>query len=130
MNEILSPFANDPFGFIDLAFKNLYPDKSYTCFWTPRAEDLPDCEGGMEGKAYGVTIFDKETGDINVFVLAKGLDVNNAAEVFAHELAHVAVGITAPGEDEHGKAWQTAFDAIWAEYNRIMSGIFGEDAKV
>ena len=120
-----SPFVNDPFAFIWLAFKNLYPDKKCVCQWTPNKADLTDEEGKA---AYGVTDTDEQTGLVSVLVSATGMNVNDAAEVFAHELAHVATGVPAPGEDEHGERWKAAFDAIFNEYNRVMSSIFGADA--
>ncbi len=127
MSMFPSPFVNDPFGAIWVAFKNLYPEKNCACYWTPQKEDLIGPDGSQ---AYGVTDFDKNTGEVTVLVGAVGLDVNQATEIFAHELAHVAVGEPAPGEPEHGERWEAAFEAIFKEYNRMMSEIFGEDAAV
>ena len=50
------------------------------------------------------------------------MDIENATEIFAHELAHVAVGYDAG----HGPEWDTAFDAILDEYNRIGDELFGK----
>lgn len=127
MSMFPSPFVNDPFGAIWVAFKNLYPEKNCTCYWTPQKEDLISQDGTQ---AYGVTDFDSDTGAVTVLVGAVGLDVNQATEIFAHELAHVAVGIPEPGEPEHGERWEEAFEAIFKEYNRMMSKIFGEDTAV
>lgn len=52
------------------------------------------------------------------------LEVNNAVEIFAHELAHVAVGV----DHEHDDAWEDAFEAIFQEYNRIGHALFAEQA--
>ena len=127
MSMFTSPFANDPFGAIWVAFKNLYPEKNCTCYWTPRKEDLVSQDGTQ---AYGVTDFDADAGAATVLVGAVGLDVNQATEIFAHELAHVAVGILKPGEPEHGERWEEAFEAIFKEYNRMMTEIFGEETAV
>ena len=42
------------------------------------------------------------------------LPLDEATEVLAHELAHVATGI----EAEQGPAWEAAYAAISAEYRR------------
>ncbi len=44
-----------------------------------------------------------------------GLSVLDAAEVFAYELAHVAVG----EEHQHDAVWEKVFDEINEEYLRI-----------
>lgn len=110
-----NPFVNDPFALVWQAFKNLYPDKDCEVQWQPGIEDneLPE-------QGYGFTEF-RDDGSILVVVDAS-LQVSNAVEVLAHELAHVAVGI----ENEHGAAWETAFDAIFQEYDRIAEEMFGE----
>ena len=103
-----TPFINDMFALVWKAFKNLYPDKDCKCQWVP---ELEKSEDGAE--VFGVTTF---TDDGEVFVdIVASLSVADAVEVFAHELAHVAVG---EGE-KHGKVWEEAFDKIFNEYNRI-----------
>ena len=47
--------------------------------------------------------------------------MNVCVETFAHELAHVAVGV----EHEHDSVWEEAFDKIFAEYNRIGEELYG-----
>lgn len=114
-----SPFGNDIFSLIYEAFKNLYPDKDCECYWNP------DIEDEVEGvKSYGNTIFGDD-GVVTVFVTPT-LPVCDCAEVFAHELAHVAIGI----EAEHGPEWETAFDNIFQEYNRISEQLFDEKSSV
>lgn len=110
-----SPFANDPFSLVWKAFKNLYPGKGCEVQWQPGIQDDELSEQG-----YGFTEF-HDDGSILVVVDAN-LQVSNAVEVLAHELAHVAVGI----ENEHGAAWETAFDAIFQEYGRIAKELFGK----
>lgn len=109
-----TPFNNDIFSMIWIAFKNLFPDKDCKCFWETDircADDGTDC--------FGLTDFDEETGEVTVFIVPT-LTVGDAAEVFAHELAHVAVGF---GHD-HDEAWEKAFDDIFNEYNRIGDEMF------
>ena len=103
-----SPFSNDIFGLIWKAFKNLYPDKNCACEWAP---ELEKSEDGYD--VFGQTFF-SDDGECLVQVSAK-LPVVDAAEVFAHELAHVAAG----NEANHGSEWEKAFDDIFNEYNRL-----------
>ncbi len=59
-------------------------------------------------------------------MITKELRVADAVEILAHELAHVAVG----SDEEHGKAWEEAFDAIHNEFDRIGNEMFGTDDAV
>lgn len=108
-NKFASPFTNDPFALVYMAFKNLYPDKNCECFF-----------GGVSGNEhYGETVFE-ENGHVTVYI-NETLTIRNAIEILAHELAHVAVGET---EETHGKEWEEAFEAIFKEYERIVSNLF------
>lgn len=118
-----SPFKNDPFALVWAAFKRLYPDKDCMCAWEPKA--LKD-EYGRD--VYGMTTFASD-GRVVIAVPA-GLSVNQAVEILAHELAHVAVG---HGEG-HGKEWSAAFDAIFDEYFKVAKEllpdmVFDEEDK-
>lgn len=108
-----TPFKNDIFSMIWIAFKNIYPDKDCECFWTPEIRD--DADGN---ECLGMTNFG-EDGIVSVFVRTS-LKIEDAAEIFAHELAHVAVGL----EQDHNEVWESAFDAIFDEYNRIGNELF------
>jgi hypothetical protein len=109
-----TPFKNDIFSMIWIAFKNIFPDKECECFWEP---NIRDCDDGTP--CLGVTDFDEESGEVTVFIKPE-LSVQDAAEIFAHELAHVAVG----KENEHNEIWEKAFDDIFDEYNRIGDEMF------
>lgn len=100
-------FQNSPFEMLDKAFKNLYPDKSYIAFIDVDMKD----ESGE--KVYGCTQFNDN--DIPVIFIDSSLSLQNAIEIFAHELAHVASGEKAG----HGKEWEKSFEDIFNEYNRI-----------
>ena len=91
----------------------MYPDKDCEIYWEPQIRDEED------GKpVYGLTDF-ADDGSVAVFV-KPSLEVANAVEILAHELAHVAVGV----EHDHDEVWQEAFDKIFEEYNRIGSQMF------
>ena len=51
--RLVSPFANDPFALVALAFKNLLPEREYAAYFVPEVED------GSGGAACGVTTFRK-----------------------------------------------------------------------
>ena len=104
---MISPFENDMFSLVYQAFRYLYPDTECQCQW------LPEIKQEDGSPAYGVTTF---SDDGHVFVeVSASLSVGDAVEVFAHELAHVAVG-EAGG---HGEEWDKAFNAIFREYARL-----------
>lgn len=117
-NEMKTPFKNDIFAMIWQAFKNLYPDKDCECFWEP---EILDTEKGET--AYGLTDFGDD-GVVTVFV-KPSLSVTDAAEIFAHELAHVAVGL----EHDHDSVWEKSFDDIFVEYNRIGDEMFNSEGE-
>lgn len=106
-------FANDPFARVTKYFHLLYPDKKYHCFWTENNIEAEDGE-----TAYGMTAFPCEGSDesaVPEILISAELPVKHAVEVFAHELAHVAVGV----EEGHGEAWERAFERI---HNAYMTG--------
>ena len=106
-------FENSPFELINKAFKGLYSGKEYRACIEP---DITDDQGE---KAYGITIFYED--ETPIVAISAELTIKDAAEVFAHELAHVAAGEGAG----HGKEWGEAFDNIRREYQRIGEKMFG-----
>lgn len=112
----MNPFINDPFAMVWRAFKNLYPEKECQCYFDALDENT-------NGKGpFGVTAFEEKM--IYVFVDVR-MNLLDAVEVFAHELAHVAVGDNAG----HGEEWEKAFENIHEEYTRIGDEMFGEEEK-
>lgn len=107
MNKMNSPFENDPFALVYQAFKNLYPDKNCSIWWKP---NLKDDTGKI---VFGITTFLPD-GEI-IVTINPDINVSDAIEVLAHELAHVVAGV----ENEHGPEWKTAFNAIGVEYEHI-----------
>ena len=117
-DRLIAPFQNDMFAMVWGAFKKLYPDKDCEIYWEPQIRDEED------GKpVYGLTDF-ADDGSVAVFV-KPSLEVADAVEILAHELAHVAVGV----EHDHDEVWQEAFDKIFEEYNHIGSQMFPDGAK-
>ena len=116
---MINPFLNDPFAIVWQAFQNLYPDKTCDVWWDP---NLPPDDAGSP--VYGTTIF-RSDGKVLVFVDAK-MSTNDAVEILAHELAHVAVGF-ADGKDDHSLEWEDAFESIRREYTRIGDELFGKE---
>lgn len=114
---MLSPFVNDMFAMVYMAFDSLFPGKGVRGIWWNA--DIPKAADGTE--RVGLTSWN-EDGTIDVDISAK-LTVADAVEILAHELAHVAAG-----ENEgHGEKWEQAFDAIRAEFNRIGNDLFPDD---
>ena len=110
-------FENSPFEMLAEAFKRLYPDVEYKAFIDPY---ISPAEGNK--KAYGLTDFDD--GNITIYIDSE-LKIVDAIEIFAHELAHAAVGV----EHDHDEAWESAFDALFEEYNKIGDELFAENKE-
>lgn len=110
-------FENSPFEMLAEAFKRLYPDVEYKAFIDPCIRPGEDNK-----KAYGLTDFDD--GNITIYIDSE-LKIVDAIEIFAHELAHAAVGV----EHDHDEAWESAFDALFEEYNKIGDELFVENTE-
>lgn len=106
-------FENDPFIMLGIAFKRLYPDIDYKAYYEA---NLQDDEGG---EAFGMTDFSGD-GKITIYI-NPGRTVNEAVEIFAHELAHAAAGL----EHSHDEVWQKAFDDLFETYNKLGEEMFG-----
>lgn len=115
MNTVafISPFSNDPFAMVCQAYKNLY-NKPFVAFYDQHEDDNRKDE-------YGFTHF--VDGEIPKIVVFAEYPVNICVETFAHELAHVAVGVG----HEHDEVWEAAFDAIFKEYNRLGEELYGHE---
>lgn len=122
MNERQSKwvFQNSPFEMLAEAFRRLYPDVEYMAFIEPHIR-----EGENGEKVYGLTDFDEDSGAITIFI-DSDLSIANAIEIFAHELAHAAVGV---GHD-HDEAWEGAFEDLFKEYNKIGDELFCTDTEM
>lgn len=103
------PFDNDPFALVWRAFKTLWPDSECSIEWNGSISD----ENGEP--VCGVTAFFPDS--IPEVSINPSLEVWDAVEILAHELAHVAAGI----DNGHGEEWEAAFDKIQDEYQRIIT---------
>ena len=111
-------FHNSPFEMLDIAFRRLFPDIEYISEWNSSV-----CKEENGNKVCGLTNFE-DTGEIVIFV-DPHLSVNDAIEIFAHELAHAAVG----SEHGHDEVWEKAFDDLFDEYNKVGEEIFGASVE-
>ena len=87
----------------------------YKAFFEPKIR-----RDAKRRKVYGLTDFG-EDGEITIFVSSK-LSIENATEIFAHELAHAGVGI----EHDHDEVWEKAFQDLFDEYNKIGDAMFSK----
>ena len=108
---------NSPFEMLDIAFKRLFPDVKYKAYFEVELED----ENGES--VCGFTDF-KDNGEI-IILVDGNLSVYNAIEIFAHELAHVAVG----EEHDHDEVWEKALYDLFDVYNRIGSELFEKEVS-
>lgn len=113
-----NPFKMDQFAFVWEAFHNLYPGKECECYLASPEDD------GTGRPGRGIASFEDDGGII--VLIDPTLSVQDAVEVLAHELAHVAVG----PEAEHGEAWESAFEAIHQEYDRLVDIYLNERDSV
>lgn len=112
---LISPFKNDPFSLIWKAYQNVYPDKECEIWYDQHQEDSHDNE-------YGYTLFPDDGSVPQIFIYAEH-NINIQSETLAHELAHVAVG----AEHEHDNEWETAFQIIFDEYEKIGKQLFSKE---
>lgn len=103
-------FINSPFAILDEAFRSLYPDKKYKACIEP---SIKDDEGN---RVFGFTQFSK--GETPVIAISAELNIMDATEIFAHELAHVAAGEGAG----HGERWDEEFQRMMAGIGRTWRG--------
>lgn len=116
-----SPFLNDCFGMLWIAFCNLYPENKdkVQIQWQPNLFDEVNNEN-----CYGMTEYVEEE-DFYYVSVTPEIKVLDAIEILAHELAHCGVGV----EHGHDEVWAKSFEDLFNEYNRIGDEIFGFDRK-
>ena len=119
---MFSPFMNDGFSMIWQAFEHLFPEQKRKV----ECQIVPVLDKADDGKeVYGLTEYFEEEDLYQVSISAE-LRILDGMEVFAHELAHCAVGV----DNEHNKVWEKAFDDLFDEYNRLGEVMFDKHEKV
>lgn len=98
-------FKNDVFEMVYEAFQKVFPGKECVIQWVEHIYVRPGVE------VWGETVF-PDDGGMPVVSVSAELPVKHAAEVLAHELAHVGVG----PKRNHSAKWEKAFESIHQEY--------------
>lgn len=113
-----TPFINDPMPLIYKAFRLLYPETQVDeIYYQPGLTD------DDEKEICGFTNF-ADDGTVQIFVSAD-ITVLNAAEILAHELAHVVVG----KDNGHNEKWESVFSEIHKKYMDIMEEHFSNPSR-
>lgn len=96
----------NPIEELRLAVLDVFPDIVCVVRFASFPDDGP----------YGETFF-PDDGRAPVVQVAVGIPMEAVIEVMAHELAHVAAGLSAG----HGAEWEDAFEKIHLSYNKRMT---------
>ena len=97
----------DPIALVTQAAMQAFPDLRCDMDFM----QVIDCDP----EALGVTIWPDDGGVPQVFIRLD-LTIEQAVEIIAHELAHVAAG----QEAGHDEAWLAAFDAIGKQWESLL----------
>lgn len=108
-----NPIINDPIAMVAEAFEALHPGVKYEVAYAP---DIRDGDGTIVCSC--ITFPNEEDGPdaVPVILLNSHAGIEVAAEAFAQELAHVALG---PDSLDHGPEYDAALTAIAAFYTAI-----------
>lgn len=115
-----NPIINDPISMVAEAFEALHPEAIYEVAYAP---DIRDNEGTIVCSC--ITFPNEEDGPyaVPVILINSQAGIEVAAEAFAQELAHVALG---PDSLEHGHEYEAAVEEIAAKYKEIAEERFPE----
>ena len=113
-----NPIINDPITMVAVAFAALHPGKYYEAAYAP---DIRDGDGTIVCSC--ITFPNEEDGPeaVPVILLNSQAGIEVAAEAFAQELAHVALG---PDSLEHGPEYEKTVEGIAAKYKEIAEQRF------
>lgn len=113
-----TPFQNDPFIVLAEAYRRLW-DKPYLAVWSQHSADDED--------SYGITACAESS--VPIIVIFAEHTVNEQIETFAHELAHVAVGV----EHGHDAVFELALKKIKhmydVVYEELVEGMDGQGTE-
>lgn len=113
-----SPIINDPITMVAEAFAALHPGIKYEAAYAP---DIRDGDGTIVCSC--ITFPGEEDGPdaVPVILLNSQAGIEVAAEAFAQELAHVALG---PDSLEHGPEYDETVEELAAKYKEIAEERF------
>ena len=113
-----TPIINDPITMVAEAFEELHPGVHYEAAYAP---DIRDEAGTIVCSC--ITFPGEEDGPsaVPVILLNSQAGIEVAAEAFAQELAHAALG---PDSLEHGPEYDAALERIAAKYKEIAEERF------
>ena len=116
-----NPIINDPIAMVAEAFSALHPGVKYEAAYAP---DIRDGDGTIVCSC--ITFPNEEDGPdaVPVILLNSQAGVEVAAESFAQELTHVALG---PDSLDHGSEYEAVLDGIAAKYKEIAEERFPDD---
>ena len=116
-----NPIINDPIAMVAEAFDALHPGVKYEAAYAP---DIRDSDGTIVCSC--ITFPNDEDGPdaVPVILLNSQAGIEVAAEAFAQELAHVALG---PDSLDHGPDYDALLDGIAAKYKEIAEERFPAD---
>lgn len=115
-----NPIINDPITMVAEAFEALYPGVKYEAAYAP---DIRDGAGTIVCSC--ITFPGEEDGPdaVPVILLNSQAGIEVAAEAFAQELAHVALG---PDSLEHGPEYEAAVEQLATKYKELAEERFPE----
>lgn len=115
-----NPIINDAIAMIAEAFEHLHRSAKYEAAYAP---DIRDDAGTIVCSC--ITFPSEEDGPdaVPVILLNSQAGIEVAAEAFAHELTHVALG---PDSLEHGPVYDVAFGMLASAYKQIAEERFPE----
>ena len=108
-----NPIINDPIAMVADAFEALHPGMKYEAAYAP---DIRDDAGTIVCSC--ITFPSEEDGPdaVPMILLNSQAGIEVAAEAFAQELVHVALG---PDSLEHGPEYDETFQQLGAKYKEI-----------
>lgn len=112
---------NDPITMVAEAFEAVFPGIEYAAVYAPQIRD-----GNGTIVCSCVTFPDEGVDDVPVIALNSQAGIEVAAEAFAQELAHIALGRESL---EHGEEYDKALKAIADKYKEIGSARFPEEVE-
>ena len=113
-----NPIINDPITMVAEAFEALHPGAKYEAAYAP---DIRDSNGTIVCSCITFPNEEDGTDAVPVIMINPRAGIEVAAEAFAQELVHVALG---PDSLEHGDEYDEAVEQLAAKYKEIAEERF------